>query len=100
MATMQKKVELAVSAAELWGQVRYGCGLSQLRNVVAESKADGDQRSCVLADGGRSTFCRTTDPKPAGQLGGAFRRPDGRRSGPAGRGIRYLSPERLCYASV
>ena len=51
MATVQKKIELAVSAEELWAQVRDVGGLSRLLNVVETSKVEGDQRSCVLADG-------------------------------------------------
>ena len=51
MATIQKEVELAVSAEELWARVSDVGGLSRLLNVVEKSSVDGDERSCVLADG-------------------------------------------------
>lgn len=51
MATVEKKIELAISAEELWSKVRDVGGLAQLLDVVEDSKVEGDRRLCTLADG-------------------------------------------------
>jgi hypothetical protein len=52
MASINLKTTLAVSADQLWAEVKDVGGVSGMLEVIAESSLDGDQRSCTLADGG------------------------------------------------
>ncbi len=51
MASINLKATLAISADELWSQVKDVGGLSTLLDIISDSSVDGDQRSCTMADG-------------------------------------------------
>jgi len=51
MATIYGSVTLDLSVDDLWAMIADVGGLSALLDVIQESSASGDQRSCTLADG-------------------------------------------------
>ena len=53
MASINLKTTLAVSADDLWAEVKDVGGISGMLEVITESSLDGDQRSCTMADGGQ-----------------------------------------------
>ncbi len=55
MASINLETTLAISPNELWSKVKDVGGVSNLLDVIAKSSADGDQRSCTMADGAELT---------------------------------------------
>lgn len=52
MASINLKTTLAVSADDLWAEVKDVGGISGMLEVITESSLDGYHRSCTMGDGG------------------------------------------------
>lgn len=52
MATIYLETTLDVSPDKLWADVSDVGGVSGLLDIITESSADGDKRTCTMADGG------------------------------------------------
>lgn len=55
MATIYKKLELALDAETLWKRVADVGGISELLDGISHSAVDGNTRSCTLANGAQLT---------------------------------------------